>query len=70
LQCTFSGVIVNNNSNNGGISGKLNEHFAEVKTEMSDDCLHSVYIRPICFWFCMKDHKYTWFLQFSWFWIS
>jgi len=18
----------------------------------------------------MKDHKYTWFLQFSWFWIS
>jgi len=45
------------------ISGKL-------KTEMSDDCLHSVYIRPIRFWFCMKDHKYTWFLQFSWFWIS
>jgi len=28
---------------------ELNEHFAEVKTEMSDDCLHSVYIRPICF---------------------
>jgi len=20
--------------------------------------------------FFMKDHKYTWFLQFSWFWIS
>jgi len=41
-----------------------------VKTEMSDDCLHGVYIRPIRFWFCMKDHKCTWFLQFSWFWIS
>jgi len=35
------------------INGKLNEHFAEVKTEMSDDCLHSVFIRPIRFWFCM-----------------
>jgi len=41
-----------------------------VKDEMSYDCIHSLYIRPIRFWFCMKDHKYTWFLQFSWFWIS
>jgi len=60
LQRTFSGVTVNNNSNSGAcekvdlemrhIRGKLNEHFAEVKTEMSNDCLHSVCIRPARFW--------------------
>jgi len=51
------------------ISGKLNEHFAFLNANGAAP-LYIRRFRPIRFWFCMKDHKYTWFLQFSWFWIS
>jgi len=48
------------------ISSKLNEHFAFLNANAAapDGTW------PIRFWFCMKDHKCTWFLQFPWFWIS